>query len=252
MENNPAVTILICNYNYADYVGEAIQSAYEQTYPNCRLCIVDDASSDNSMEVINKAIEDPPIATVLIPLEKNCGASEARNIGIRACIDTTDYFLILDADDECYADKVERMIEKTVSNPQIGVVYADYHILNTETGNIMYEYKYPFDTPHLHQECIVHSQSLISSNAFRSTQEGDNFYDPALHGPASGSFIGCCEDYDLWLRVAEQFMIVHIPQPLSRVRVTGRNQSTITNVTDEVWQKNVQHIQTKIKQRRNG
>lgn len=253
--NLPKVTIIIANHNYGEYVGEAIKSAYKQNYPNCQLCIVDDASTDNSVEVIKKSIYDAPFATHLEELSVCQGASEARNIGIRKMWAVSDYFLILDADDECYPHKVSTMMEKALQSPdQIGVVYADYHILNTNTGNILYESKKPYDIMSLEQECIVHSQSLISKIALQATVEecanGPSFYDANLHGPKTGNFIGCCEDYDLWIRISEKLMMVHIPEALSLVRVTGKNQSTISNVTPEVWAKNTEHIRQKAIMRR--
>ena len=252
MENNlPHVTILICNYNYADYVVKAIESAYSQTYSNYRLCVIDDASSDNSVEVIRKALDDPPVETIFIPLTTNLGLSGAKNTGIQQCIDSTDYFLMLDSDDECYPDKITKMVEIASQNSQIGVVYGDYHILNTKTGNIIYEYKKPFDSPMLLKECIVHSQSLVSSQALDATKEEDGvYYDPNVSGPSIGEFIGCCDDYDLWLRIMEQYMMVHIPEPLSLVRVTGKNQSSIENVTTEIWNKNVKYMSEKAQKRR--
>lgn len=257
MDNLPTVTILIANHNYGKYVGSAIQSAYLQTYPNCRLCIVDDGSTDNSHEVIKNATKDPRFPTEVEFVTPCQGASEARNIGIRMMWDTTDYFLILDADDECYPEKVATFMQKAQQSPdQIGVVYGDYHILNTKTGNVIHESKRPFDAHQLEKECIVHSQALISRDALHYTAEqgvnGPNFYDPDLHGPKTGTFIGCCEDYDLWIRMSEKFMIVHVPLPLSLVRVTGENQSTIENVTPEVWQANTAHIREKAKRRQNA
>jgi len=258
MDKLPMVTIVIANHNYSDYVGRAIRSAYTQTYPNCQLGIIDDGSTDNSVEEIKKATSDPKFETYVDFCQPCMGASEARNRIIRHMWDTTDYFLILDADDECYPEKVATLVEKAMQSPdQIGVVYADYHILNTKTGNIIHESKRPYDAYQLEKECIVHSQALISKVALQHTAEpgkdGDvNFYDPNLHGPKTGGFIGCCEDYDLWIRISEQFMIVHIPEPLSLVRVTGQNQSTLENVTPEIWQANTAHIRQKAIQRQNA
>ena len=50
--NQPLVSILITNYNYADFLGQAIDSALGQTYKNTEIVVVDDGSTDNSREVI--------------------------------------------------------------------------------------------------------------------------------------------------------------------------------------------------------
>jgi cellulose synthase/poly-beta-1,6-N-acetylglucosamine synthase-like glycosyltransferase len=54
--------------------------------------------------------------------------------------DKADYFLILDADDEAYPEKVQTMLP-AFKNPGVGVVYADYDIHNTQTGTIVPEFK---------------------------------------------------------------------------------------------------------------
>jgi hypothetical protein len=59
-------------------------------------------------------------------------------------------------------------------------------------------------------------------------QNGE-IYDSKLHGPLSKGFIGCTEDYDLWLRLGRHCMIYHIPEQLSVVRETGKNQSLKMN-----------------------
>ena len=50
----PLVSILISNYNYGRYIGESIQSALDQTYPNIELIVCDDGSTDDSLSVIEE------------------------------------------------------------------------------------------------------------------------------------------------------------------------------------------------------
>ena len=69
------------------------------------------------------------------------------------------------------------------------------------------------------------------------------FFDSRLHGPGSESFIGCTEDYDLWLRLSKVCIITHVAEPLSIVRETGQNQSL--KMTPETFQQNAQILQTR-------
>jgi glycosyltransferase involved in cell wall biosynthesis len=244
MEN---VYAIIANHNYGEYVGQAIHSALNQLYPT-RVCIIDDGSNDDSIEIIGKALNISTDQTVnernghmFIKQSPCVGASEARNIAIQAVWEKADYFLILDADDEAYPEKVPTMLS-AFENPGVAAVYADYHIYNTQTGVTVPEYKKPFDTELLQRECIVHSQALISKVALQDVLEDGRVYDPELHKPRadvdgnkqhSGAV---SEDYDLWLRLCEKFMIWHIPEFLSMVRVTGENQSSPENITPEIFQ----------------
>tara|TARA_R110000765_G_scaffold93225_7_gene175783 strand:- start:1067 stop:1864 length:798 start_codon:yes stop_codon:yes gene_type:complete len=259
----PNITIIIANYNYAKYVGQAIDSAVNQDYEgNINVCVINDGSSDDSWDVISSRIPDcvekapneyqsviSENRVVTAINQENAGASVARNVGIDLCMDWTDAFCILDADDEATVDRVSVFVSKWLENPkEIGVVYGDYDILDVNTGRMVREFKQPFDKEVLMKECIVHSNALISKSALLTVVEEDGeYYDSALHGPASQGFIGSVEDYDLWIRISEKFIICHVPKSLSLVRVTGENQSL--NMNMEVYNKNWQVIISKLQKR---
>jgi glycosyltransferase involved in cell wall biosynthesis len=254
-----AVYAIIANHNYGEYVGQAIESALNQLHPT-KVCIIDDGSVDNSVEVIGAALN---ISTDKEVNEKNghyfirqspcLGASEARNKAMELVWDKADYFLILDSDDEAYPNKVQTMLRHF--HPGVAAVYADYHIHNTTSGITVPEFKKPFDAFKLRQECIVHSQSLISKKALETVLDDGKVYDAELHKPRadidgkpqhSGSVT---EDYDLWLRLAEKYMIWHIPEFLSLVRVTGKNQSTPENITPEIFREAINRMALKARSR---
>ena len=130
------------------------------------------------------------------------------------------------------------------------MVYADYEIHDHNSGKVVREFKQPYNRNVLMNECIVHSNALISKRAFSAVKEERGFYDPSLHGPGGGEFIGCAEDYDLWIRISEQFMIVHIPESLAVANITGLNQTT--NVNPEIFSKNWNYIMTKVQTRLHG
>ncbi len=147
MSDLPKVTAIIAVHNCEKYIQNAISSIYKQTYPNMSLVICDDGSTDSTLDKIKEATENAKFDTHVNVLPTCTGASTARNVAIRDCIENTDYILIQDSDDESYPNKVATMMEKASRSNQIGVVYADYHILNTKTGNIIHESKRPYDAP---------------------------------------------------------------------------------------------------------
>lgn len=233
----PHINIIIANYNYSEWICNAVQSAMNQTYPNISITIIDDYSTDDSWAKIHKTYFQPnphervypsehdikkvklgrangDVLLTAIRLNKNSGPSKARNVGFDNAPENTHAFVILDADDEMNPNKVDRMLVELISNRYIGVVYADYDIFNTTTGLLLREYKKTFSVEHLLNECIVHSGAMILKEALLKTKESTGYYDERIKGP---------EDYDLWLRIARHYMIIHIPESLSRVRVTGKN-----------------------------
>jgi glycosyltransferase involved in cell wall biosynthesis len=95
----PKISIVLPNYNYARYLDERIQSLLNQTYQDFELIIVDDASTDNSLETIDKYIADPRVKTIFYP--NNSGSVYQRwNDG--AEIATGEYLIFAGADDSCH------------------------------------------------------------------------------------------------------------------------------------------------------
>ena len=99
------VSIIIAAYNAATFIQETIQSVINQTYQNWELLIVDDASTDDTIDKI-RSLEDHRIK--LIPLAKNSGAAIARNTAIAQA--KGEYLAFLDSDDLWVPDKLERQL----------------------------------------------------------------------------------------------------------------------------------------------
>lgn len=113
MDNHLLVSIIITNYNYSCYLGECIESVLNQTYLNWELIIVDDGSTDNSMEIINKYIEkDKRIRKYT---QRNAGQNEAFNLGFSHA--KGDIVCILDSDDKYYPTMLENKVESHMKYP---------------------------------------------------------------------------------------------------------------------------------------
>jgi glycosyltransferase involved in cell wall biosynthesis len=254
LEELPMVTVLMANHNYEEYLRTALESAAGQNYPKLGIVLVDDASTDDSWKTIHDIVfkgsphenrendigyyktgmyNNRPICA--IQLKENYGPSQARNFGIEATLSHTDAYVVLDIDDVMYPHKVSRLTSCMMQSPQIGVVYADNDQVNTVTGAKTTEYREPFSYDRLVQECIVHSGSLISKQALEGVQDQFGYYDRNMR---------TCEDYDLWLRIGKKFMICHIAESLTLVRIQPRN-STLT-VDKAIWEQNWNRIRQKM------
>ena len=100
--SRPLASILINNYNYARFLGEAIDSALSQNYPSKEIIVVDDGSTDNSREIISR------YGARIIPIFKeNGGQASAFNAGVARC--EGDILCFLDSDDFFHPDKLERV-----------------------------------------------------------------------------------------------------------------------------------------------
>lgn len=232
----PRVTVIIPCHNHADMVGDAIDSVSMQNYRPIQIVVVDDGSKDNPSEIIKQKDTDIPIT--VIRNESPLGPSAARNAGIEKMWEETDVFMMLDADDLYLNNKVYKSVEKFVENPEhIGIVYTDAVIKNIHTQTKINEFRRPFNRQELEKECIISNTPLVSKAAF----EKSGGYDEEMR---------TCEDWDLWLRITESLVAIHIPEPLHIYHVTGKNSSDV--VPQEVWQENWKKISDRILQRRNG
>ncbi len=118
------VSVIIPVYNNSPYLGECLDSVVNQTYKNLEIIIIDDKSTDNSLEVIRK-YHDKRIK--VISLKKNSGVAIARNNGVK--IATGDYICFLDSDDYWVNDKIEKQV-KFMSENGYAFIYGDYAYFN--------------------------------------------------------------------------------------------------------------------------
>lgn len=129
MEEN-LVSIVMPAYNCAHYIGETIQSVLVQTYEDWELLIVDDRSTDNTKQVVDKfLLQDNRIR--YIELEKNSGVAIARNRGIEEA--KGNYIAFLDSDDLWKKDKLEKQVQ-FMQEHQYAFTFTSYDLID-EAGN---------------------------------------------------------------------------------------------------------------------
>lgn len=144
------VSVIIPVYNSSKYIKECLDSVIKQTYKNLEIILVDDKSSDNSIEII-KSYNDKRIK--LIELENNVGAAISRNKGIEAS--TGDYLCFLDSDDFWKLNKIEKQV-RFIKNREF--IYAGYtYYKRGKTHNV----KVP--------KHIDYKESLKNTTIFTST-----------------------------------------------------------------------------------
>jgi glycosyltransferase involved in cell wall biosynthesis len=108
---NPLVSIIIPVFNNANHLEETIQSALNQSWTNKELIIIDDGSTDNSLEIAKRFSG----TTVKVFGQSNNGASSARNRGLKEA--NGDYIQFLDADDLLSKEKIENQLEMLRGKP---------------------------------------------------------------------------------------------------------------------------------------
>jgi glycosyltransferase involved in cell wall biosynthesis len=255
--NEPMVTCVIPCHNHRHWVWGAVESCLQQTYQRKRVVVVDDGSTDESMSEVVAHLENPRqgvsnalkgapyfvrgtadgIEVVVVRYGEAYGPSFARNRGIEAFAESSDLFAFLDSDDLYMPRKLELSVKKIISAPEhVGAVYSDFETVNPD-GLVLRQFKEPFSRERLLVECLVNCDSVVSKAAIA----------------ACGGFdeeMRCCEDYDLWVRISEKYLIMHIPEALVTIRV-GPHSSSATVPTD-IWQRNWQRVMLKARARAGG
>jgi glycosyltransferase involved in cell wall biosynthesis len=207
----PTASIIIPTYNRAHIVGLAILSILNQTFQDFEIIIVDDASTDNTESIVN-SFSDHRIR--YIRHKVNCGAPAARNSGIWAA--HSEYIGFLDSDDEWLTEKLAKQVFKLQSSEnKVALVYTGEFLVEDDLGSSL-------------ERRIL----SISGNAFERLLQGD--------------FIGTCssvmvrasaikkiggfdeqlisrQDWDLWLRISQNYEIACIPEPLIIRHIRGHS-----------------------------
>lgn len=125
VETYPLVTIIVPLYNKENYVEETLISLLTQTYQNIRVVVIDDASTDKSLEIVEKYLESLPQKLQdklwVIRGKHNLGVSSTRNIGLAGY---TDIFSFCDADDIWDKTLVEKSVNTFIKYPYVDCVYS--------------------------------------------------------------------------------------------------------------------------------
>lgn len=214
MANNetPLVSIVIPAYNVESTVIETLESVVGQTYSNIETIIVDDGSTDNTLEIVKQFITDKP--TLHVYTKGNEGLAATRNYGFQFV--KGKYLLFLDADDLIDPRFVELCIEIFKTQPEVDIVTTQVQLFERE--NRIYEYPAFSPATLLRENCFVIT-SMIKSEAFREI----GMFDTSMKFH---------EDWDMWIRMTEKYNnVVHINKPLFLYRKRN-SQDSLCDIND--------------------
>lgn len=212
------ISVIIPTYNRADCIEKSIRSVLEQTYRDFELIIVDDGSSDNTQDVVN-SIDDERIRYVKMP--ENKGASAARNEGIRQA--AYDYIAFQDSDDMWKPDKLEKQMQTLMDNPQAGMVYCAYECQSFD-GDVVIV---PDEKMPLYEKQGDIYEKLLCRNTIGAPTvlvRRECFLKAGLFCES----LSCLEDWELFVRIAREYEILFIEEPLVIVHLNAGGVSSNT------------------------
>lgn len=151
-ESNPLVSIVIPVHNGSKYIAETLDSCLEQTYSNFDIYIVDDKSTDNTLEIL-KEYEKRDKRVVVIPADKQDGLGNVINIGIRAS--KGKYIARMDADDVMYPTRLEKQVEFMEGNSNCVAVGGQIDIIDSNS-NVTGHREYSLDNRSLKRKMFLY------------------------------------------------------------------------------------------------
>lgn len=135
----PKVSVIVPTFNSGSYVKETLLSILTQSYQDIEIIVVDDASTDNTAEVVNALNSDK---IKYIGLAKNHGGpSKARNIGVKNALG--EYIAIFDSDDIMLPGRIESVVCKMDELPEVGMVCTDAIKFSDKGGDYAYNHVNP-------------------------------------------------------------------------------------------------------------
>lgn len=200
------VSVIIACFNHARFLGEAIQTVLSQTHPPDQLIVVDDGSTDDTAAIAAQ------FTSVDYIYQKNSGLAAARNAGLRHI--STKYVLFLDADDILRPTAIEHCLAAFAANREAAFVYGGFWLVDSERRFIAEKVPRPRTD---------HFAALLAVNHIQ--MHGTVMYQAELLRLAGGfdESLPCCEDYDVYLRLAKSHPIASYEAIAAEYRQHGGN-----------------------------
>ena len=190
------VSIVMPSYNTASYIGESIRSILAQTYTNWELIVVDDCSTDNTIEIV-ESFNDSRIR--VIKNDENSGAAISRNYALREA--RGKWIAFLDSDDKWSPQKLEKQIQFMETN-NYAFTFTDYRICQNgvwmpyiNTGPDVVNRRRMYDYCYFSTITVMYDRDVIGLIQIENLRKNN--------------------DYAMWLQAIERSNAYRLPECLS-------------------------------------
>ena len=233
MDAYPFISVIIPNYNHARYLDQRIQSVLGQTYQNFEVIILDDCSTDNSLEVIEKYRSNPHVSDVIVN-EKNSGNTFLQwDKGIKTA--KGDWIWIAESDDYCEPNLLEELVKAAEHKKDTVLAYSTFKVVFDDDKPSEYARNFPnqymsgktYLRQYLSLSCAVQNASCA---IFRK--------DVALKVGSAYKTMAGAGDYLFWVKITEQGRVAIVNKQLSYFRrhsgvVTAKRNTDGSNMVAE-------------------
>jgi glycosyltransferase involved in cell wall biosynthesis len=203
--SRPLVSILVCSWNAGEFLVPALRSALGQTYAHLEVLVVDDGSTDGSVEAAKTTLCDDRIRWFR---QENAGKPVALNLALREL--KGDYYALQDADDLSYPMRIDRLVKAMEARPEVAAVYSG-HDLIIEGRHVSPRFRAKGV-----ESCRADVERMVMpahdpTGMYRVSMVQGIAYDPVLR-------VG--QGYDYMLRVGERWPMLVLGECLYSYRVS--------------------------------
>lgn len=200
-EGAPRVSVVLPTYNQAEYLPQALDGVFNQTWRDYELIIVNDGSTDDTPRILEEYQRRYDFAVVH---QENQKLPRALNTGFRLA--RGQYLTWTSSDNVMLPTMLEALVDVLDAQPQVGLVYADWEVIDERGAVIGAVQTLDFDRHLLMRMNYINACFLYR----RACQETVGLYDP--------EYI-YAEDWEYWWRIARCFTMMRIPRVLYQYRM---------------------------------
>jgi len=217
------LSVIMSVYNNASTLQQAINSILKQTFKDFQFIIVNDASTDQSEEILNQlSKQDKRIK--LINNRAQLGLTKSLNKALKSV--KTKYIARMDGDDIALPKRFEKQIKYLNEHPQIGLLGTAAYLINNQGKQIGLK-RYSSDNKVLKKKLLhycpfIHSTWMLRRSVLLEAGEYNQNFPYA-------------QDYELILRIASKFSTANLPEPLLKYRVDSSAAISLKNLKQQEW-----------------
>ncbi|MDP2832083.1 MAG: glycosyltransferase [Pseudomonadota bacterium] len=221
------ISVVMPCFNAAPFVAEAIESVMGQSYGNVELIVVDDGSSDASVDIVNRLRQAHP-GRIQFLNQQHAGPYPARNLGAKSARGS--FLAFLDADDWWTSDCLEKLHAALEAAPEAALSYCGWQNVGLQEGR---------DQPYVPPDYELEDKAARFLQAAAPWPIHAALVRREVFGAVGGFDLQMqtCMDYDLWLRIGVARTIKRVPEVMAfyRHHKTGQITSTQWRQARNTW-----------------
>lgn len=210
---NPLVSVVIPTRNRGQYISQALDSVFAQTFTNYEIIVVDDGSTDNTKELLTPLIQK---GSIRYELQDAKGVSAARNYGVRVA--RAAYIAFLDSDDLFLPTKLEKQLSVFSRDKELGFVHCSFSKFDDQGQDLGVR-----DTARFQGQ--IYPSMLLEWSVLMAMPCMLMRADVLKEVGGFDEQMTWAEDLDLWRRIARRYRVGTVPEALVKVRVHAASTS---------------------------